>query len=303
MSAVEGNYELRHFTEVGKPLPLSVGASGKLLLAFADPATQAQELRRVAREPLTPRAPDRRGARPPSSTQIRATGLGTLVRGARGGPGRSRRPDPEPCRRGHRRPLHLGPDRTPDGRAPRRAAPAAHGRGRSRSAPRRAGLRHRRSPRPRLGRDQPRCSSALISAARRLQRLAHLLEPRPPRAASWARRCRGRPRPGRVSRRRRSPPRRHPPRARPSRSPSAPPESRSSCSASRGPGAFGSRSRSSAARAAARARWTSSSANASRSLPAAPTRSGSGRPSWMNGRSSCRPSTAAMQIRVSCSRT
>lgn len=57
VSAVEGNYELRHFTEVGKPLPLSVGASGKLLLAFADPATQAQELRRVAKEPLTPRAP------------------------------------------------------------------------------------------------------------------------------------------------------------------------------------------------------------------------------------------------------
>ena len=37
VSAVEGNFELRHFTEIGKPLPLSVGASGKLLLAFADP--------------------------------------------------------------------------------------------------------------------------------------------------------------------------------------------------------------------------------------------------------------------------
>jgi DNA-binding IclR family transcriptional regulator len=57
VSAVEGNYELRHFTEVGKPLPLSVGASGKVLLAYADPATQAQELRRVAREPLSARAP------------------------------------------------------------------------------------------------------------------------------------------------------------------------------------------------------------------------------------------------------
>jgi IclR family transcriptional regulator, KDG regulon repressor len=57
VSAVEGHYELRHFTEVGKPLPLSVGASGKVLLAFADPATQAQELRRVAREPVSPRAP------------------------------------------------------------------------------------------------------------------------------------------------------------------------------------------------------------------------------------------------------
>jgi len=58
VAAVEGNYELRHFTEVGKPLPLSVGASGKLLLAFADPATQALELRRVARAPITPRAPE-----------------------------------------------------------------------------------------------------------------------------------------------------------------------------------------------------------------------------------------------------
>lgn len=57
VSAVDGTYELRHFTEVGKPLPLSVGASGKLLLAFADSATRAHELRRVTREPLTPRAP------------------------------------------------------------------------------------------------------------------------------------------------------------------------------------------------------------------------------------------------------
>jgi DNA-binding IclR family transcriptional regulator len=55
--AVEGSYELRHFSEVGKPLPLSVGASGKVLLAFADPATQAQELRRLAGEPPTRRAP------------------------------------------------------------------------------------------------------------------------------------------------------------------------------------------------------------------------------------------------------
>jgi DNA-binding IclR family transcriptional regulator len=57
VAAVEGSYELRHFTEVGKPLPLSVGASGKLLLAFADAATRAQELRRVAGAPVTPRAP------------------------------------------------------------------------------------------------------------------------------------------------------------------------------------------------------------------------------------------------------
>ena len=57
VAAVEGSYELRHFTEVGKPLPLSVGASGKLLLAFADAAIRAQELRRVAGTPVTPRAP------------------------------------------------------------------------------------------------------------------------------------------------------------------------------------------------------------------------------------------------------
>jgi DNA-binding IclR family transcriptional regulator len=57
VAAMEGSFELRHFTVVGKPLPLSVGASGKLLLAFADSPTTAQELRRVAREPLTDRAP------------------------------------------------------------------------------------------------------------------------------------------------------------------------------------------------------------------------------------------------------
>lgn len=57
VAAIEGSYELRHFTEVGKPLPLSVGASGKLLLAFADPATRSHELRRTAAAPVTPRAP------------------------------------------------------------------------------------------------------------------------------------------------------------------------------------------------------------------------------------------------------
>ncbi len=56
VAAVDGTYELRHFTEVGKPMPLSVGASGKLLLAFAGPTVQRQELRRVAAKPLTARA-------------------------------------------------------------------------------------------------------------------------------------------------------------------------------------------------------------------------------------------------------
>ena len=57
VAAIEGIYELRHFTEVGRPLPLSVGASGKLLLAFADDATKAREFRRAAATPATPRAP------------------------------------------------------------------------------------------------------------------------------------------------------------------------------------------------------------------------------------------------------
>jgi DNA-binding IclR family transcriptional regulator len=57
VAAVEGSYELRHFTEVGKPLPLSVGASGKLLLAFASRQIREHELRRIAGHPLTPRAP------------------------------------------------------------------------------------------------------------------------------------------------------------------------------------------------------------------------------------------------------
>lgn len=57
VAAAEGNFELRHFTEVGKPLPLSVGASGKLLLAHASSPIQEQELRRAAAEPISPRAP------------------------------------------------------------------------------------------------------------------------------------------------------------------------------------------------------------------------------------------------------
>lgn len=57
VAAADGTYELRHFTEIGKPLPLSVGASGKLLLAFADSVTRANELRRVAAAPVSLRAP------------------------------------------------------------------------------------------------------------------------------------------------------------------------------------------------------------------------------------------------------
>lgn len=57
VAAADGTYELRHFTEIGKPLPLSVGASGKLLLAFADGVTRASELRRVAAAAVSLRAP------------------------------------------------------------------------------------------------------------------------------------------------------------------------------------------------------------------------------------------------------
>lgn len=60
VAAVEGHYELRHFTEIGRPLPLRVGAAGKLLLAHADPATRSQEIARIATDPPSPRAPTAR---------------------------------------------------------------------------------------------------------------------------------------------------------------------------------------------------------------------------------------------------
>ena len=60
VAAMEGHYELRHFTEIGRPLPLRVGAAGKLLLAHADPATRAQEIARAATDPPSPRAPTAR---------------------------------------------------------------------------------------------------------------------------------------------------------------------------------------------------------------------------------------------------
>ena len=97
VAAVEGNYELRHFTEVGKPLPLSAGASGKLLLAFADPATQALELRAWRGHP-SPRAwvgrADGSARRDPRHRLVH------VIRGTRGGTGRGGGPDPEPRRSG-----------------------------------------------------------------------------------------------------------------------------------------------------------------------------------------------------------
>jgi DNA-binding IclR family transcriptional regulator len=47
IAAVEGRHELRPFIQLGRPLPLRVGAAGKLLLAFADSAVQRDELRRA----------------------------------------------------------------------------------------------------------------------------------------------------------------------------------------------------------------------------------------------------------------
>jgi DNA-binding IclR family transcriptional regulator len=48
IAAVEGRHELRPFIQLGRPLPLRVGAAGKLLLAFADPETQRDEVSRAS---------------------------------------------------------------------------------------------------------------------------------------------------------------------------------------------------------------------------------------------------------------
>lgn len=47
IAAVEGQHELRPFIQLGRPLPLRVGAAGKLLLAFADPDVQQAVLCRT----------------------------------------------------------------------------------------------------------------------------------------------------------------------------------------------------------------------------------------------------------------
>ena len=53
IAAVEGRHELRPFIQLGRPLPLRVGAAGKLLLAFADDEVQRARAA-IARWP-TPR--------------------------------------------------------------------------------------------------------------------------------------------------------------------------------------------------------------------------------------------------------
>ncbi len=50
IAAAEGRQVLRPFVELGRPLPLRVGAAGKLLLAYADEKTKKLELDRAASE-------------------------------------------------------------------------------------------------------------------------------------------------------------------------------------------------------------------------------------------------------------
>ena len=50
IAAVEGRQVLRPFIQLGRPLPLRVGAAGKLLLAFADRQVQELELGRAGEE-------------------------------------------------------------------------------------------------------------------------------------------------------------------------------------------------------------------------------------------------------------
>jgi DNA-binding IclR family transcriptional regulator len=47
IAAVEARHELRPFIQLGRPLPLRVGAAGKVLLAFAEDDIQRRELRRA----------------------------------------------------------------------------------------------------------------------------------------------------------------------------------------------------------------------------------------------------------------
>lgn len=60
IAAEEGRHVLRPFIQLGRPLPLRVGAAGKLLLAFADPEIQDLELERARAEMSS--MPNARGA-------------------------------------------------------------------------------------------------------------------------------------------------------------------------------------------------------------------------------------------------
>jgi IclR family KDG regulon transcriptional repressor len=58
IAAVEARHELRPFIQLGRPLPLRVGAAGKLLLAFAEAEVRESEVERArsGRDPM-PNAP------------------------------------------------------------------------------------------------------------------------------------------------------------------------------------------------------------------------------------------------------
>ena len=61
IAAVEARHALRPFIQLGRPLPLRVGAAGKLLLAFADRDVQDAELRRALDDAASlPNAPGAR---------------------------------------------------------------------------------------------------------------------------------------------------------------------------------------------------------------------------------------------------
>lgn len=60
IAAVEGRHELRPFIQLGRPLPLRVGAAGKLLLAFADRDVQDLEVERALADADRPNTPGAR---------------------------------------------------------------------------------------------------------------------------------------------------------------------------------------------------------------------------------------------------
>jgi DNA-binding IclR family transcriptional regulator len=78
IAAVEARHELRPFIQLGRPLPLRLGAAGKVLLAFADESIQREELHRAASDAVRrPNAPGADLGR--QLEQIRADGWSTSV--------------------------------------------------------------------------------------------------------------------------------------------------------------------------------------------------------------------------------
>lgn len=78
IAAVEARHELRPFVQLGRPLPLRVGAAGKLLLSFADQEIQRLEIRRAKADAASyPNAPGARLAK--ELTRIRADRWATSI--------------------------------------------------------------------------------------------------------------------------------------------------------------------------------------------------------------------------------